>query len=46
MSFHLIDTNDSHLKAEEQRFAAAGSYCRHSLKFENFTSSFGRLQGA
>ena len=32
-------------KGKEWRFTAASSRCRQNLKYENFTSSFGRLQG-
>ena len=42
--FHLIGTNGFHVKAENERFTAAGSCCRQKLKYENFTSSFGRLR--
>ena len=31
-------------KAKNERFSAAGSRCRQSLKYENFTSSFSRLR--
>ena len=31
-----------HVKAKNDRFTAASSRCRQNLKFENFTSSFGR----
>jgi len=43
VSFHVIDTKDFYGKKENERFTAAGSRCRKNLKFENFTSSFGRL---
>ena len=42
--FRLLGTNGSHLKAKSERFTAAGSRCRQNLKYENFTSSFGRLR--
>ena len=42
--FHLLGTNGFHVKAENERFTAAGSRCRQNLKNENFTSSFGRLR--
>ena len=41
--FRLLGTNGFHVKANE-RFTAASSRCRHNLKYENFTSSFCRLQ--
>ena len=34
MSFHLIDTYDFHGKAENERFTAVGSLCRHHLKMK------------
>ena len=40
----LLATNVFHVKAENERFTAKGSRCRQKLKFENFTSSFGRLR--
>ena len=42
--FCLVDTNGIHVKAENERFTAAGLRCRQNLKHENFTSSFGRLR--
>ena len=33
--FHLIGTNGFHVKAENERFTAAGSCCRQKLKYEN-----------
>ena len=44
VSFHLIGANDFRIKAENDRFSAEGSRCHHNVKFENFTSSFGRLR--
>ena len=44
VSFSLLGTNGFHVKVESERFTAAGSRCRLSLKYENFTSSFGRLR--
>ena len=41
--FCLLGTNGFHAKAKHERFTAAGSGCRQNLKYENFTSSFGRL---
>lgn len=43
VSFHLIDTNGFHVKGENERFTAAGSFCRQNFKFEIFMPSFGRL---
>ena len=42
--FRLLGTNGFHVKAKSERFTAASSRCRHNLKYENFTSSFGRLR--
>ena len=42
--FCLFGTNGFHVKAENERFTAAGSRCHQKLKYENFTSSFGRLR--
>ena len=42
--FRLFDTNGFHVKVENYRFTAAGSRCRQNLKYENVTSSFGRLR--
>ena len=44
--FRLLDTNDFHVKAKNERFTAASFRCRQNLRNENFTSSSGRLQGA
>ena len=33
-----------HVKAKDERFTAVSSRCRQSLKYENFTSSLGRLR--
>ena len=41
--FRLLGTIGFHVKAKNDRFTAASSRCRQNLKFENFTSSFGRL---
>ena len=41
--FRLLGTNGFHVKAKNGRFAAAGSRCPQNLKYENFTSLFGRL---
>ena len=40
----LLGTDGSHVKAENERFNAEGCCCRQGLKYENFTSSFGRLR--
>ena len=42
--FRLLGTNGFHVKAKSERFIAASSRCRHKIKYENFTSSFGRLR--
>ena len=43
--FRLRGTNAFHAcKVKEQRFTAASSRCRQNLKYDNFTSSFGRLR--
>ena len=42
--FRLLGTIGFHVKAKNDRFTAASSRCRQNLKFENFTSSFGRLR--
>ena len=41
--FPWLGTNGFHVKAKNDRFIAASSRCRQNLKYENFTSSFGRL---
>ena len=43
--FRLLGTDGVHLKANNERFSPASSRCRQNLKYENFTSSFGRQQG-
>ena len=43
LHFQLRGTNGFHVKAKSERFTAASSRCRQNLKYENFTSSFGRL---
>ena len=44
-SFHLIGTNDgSHVKAENERFTAAGSRCGQNLIFGNFAMLFAKLR--
>ena len=42
--FLLLGTNGFHVKAKNGRFTAPGSRCRQNLKYENFTSLFGRLR--
>ena len=42
--FRLLCTNGFHVKAKSERFSATSSRCRQNLKYENFTSSFGRLR--
>ena len=42
--FRLLGTNVFHVKLKNERFTVASSRCRQNLKYENFTSSFGRLR--
>ena len=42
--FRFHGANGFHLKAENERFTAASSCCRKNHKYENLTSSFGRLR--
>ena len=42
--FRLLGTDGFHLKAKNERFNHASSRWRQNIKFENFTSSFGRLR--
>ena len=42
--FRLLGTNGFHVKGKSERFTAASFRCRQNLKYENFTSSFGRLR--
>ena len=44
LHFRLLGTNGFHVKAKSERFTAARSRCRQTLKYENFTLSFGRLR--
>ena len=44
LHFRLLGTNGFHVKAKSERFTAASSRCRQTLKYENFTLSFGRLR--
>ena len=43
LSFHFLGTNSFHVKAENERFTAAGSRCCENLKYEDVMSSFARL---
>ena len=42
--FRFLCTSGFHVKPENERFTSAGSRSRQNLKYENFTSSFGRLR--
>ena len=42
--FRLLGTSGFHVKEKNERFTAAVSRCRQNLKYEHFTSSFGRLR--
>ena len=42
--FRLLGTNAFYAKGENERFTAEGSRYRLNLKYDNFTSSFGRLR--
>ena len=42
--FRLLGANGFHVKAKSERFTAANPRCRQNLKYENFTSSFGKLR--
>ena len=42
--FRWLGTNGFHVKANNERFTDVNSRCRQNLKYENFTSSFGRLR--
>ena len=44
LHFRLLGTNGFLVKAKNERFTAASLRCRKNLKYENFTSSFGRLR--
>ena len=44
LHFRLLGTNGFHVKAKIERSTAASLRCRQNLKYENFTSSFGRLR--
>ena len=41
--FRLLGKNGFHVKSKNERFTTAGLRCCQNLKYENFTSSFGRL---
>ena len=42
--YRLLGTNGFQVKAKTERFTAASSRCLQNFKYENFTSSFGRLR--
>jgi len=42
--FCLFGTNGFHVKAENEKIIPACLHCCQNLKYENFTSSFGRLR--
>ena len=42
--FRLLGTNDFRVKAEKEKFTAAGARCHRNLKYQTFSSSFGRLR--
>ena len=42
--FRFHATNGFHVKAKTERFTPASSRCRQNLKYETFTSLFGRLR--
>ena len=42
--FRLLGTDGFNVKAKNEIFTAASSRCRQNPKYENFTSSFGRLR--
>ena len=42
--FRLLGTNGFHVKTKSERFTATSPRCRQNFKYENFTSSFGRLR--
>ena len=44
LHFRLLGTSGFPIKAKSERFTAVSSRCRQNLKYENFTSSFGRLR--
>ena len=44
LHFRLLVTNGFHVKAKREISTAASLRCRQNLKYENFTSSFGRLR--
>ena len=42
VNFRVLGTNGYRVKAKNKKFTAATSRCSQNLKYENFTSSFGR----
>ena len=42
--FRSLGTNAIYVKAKNERLTAASFRCRQNLKYENFTSSVGRLR--
>ena len=42
--FQLLGMNGFHVKAENERFTAAGLHCHQNLRYENFVPTFGRLR--
>ena len=44
VQFRLLGTNGFQVEAKNESFTAASSRCRQNFKYENFTSSFGRLR--
>ena len=42
--YRLLGTDGFQVKAKTERFTAASSRCLQNFKYENFTSSFGRLR--
>ena len=42
--FCLLGTNGFPVKAKNERFTAVDVRCRQNLKYENFTSTLGRLR--
>ena len=43
--FRLLGTSGFHVKVKNERSTAAGLHCRQNLKYQSFTSSFGRQTG-
>ena len=44
LSFRLLGTNGFHVKAKDKRSTDVSLRCCQNLKYENLTSSFGRLR--